>query len=221
VLVSLNLPAGTTIAALSREAMLDGAALRRRLARHDDGVYVLSQQGRLDDLDRGLVDRLPQLLAGLRQSFDVVVIDGVTEFSDHALCALDAADEVVLVVTQDVAAVRRAARVVEYGRMLGYPPGKLRLVVNRYERRRKITVNEIQRALSLDLLATVGNHYKTAQRAQDAGAPVAAVKRRSKLAREMNRLGERLGAAAPDPAAMMAAPRIGRGGIFGWLFGRG
>src|SRR5262249_51177114 len=107
VFVALDLDAPTSLASLSREGKsLGGAALRRRLVRHDSGVYVLAQTGRLDDIDEGLAERIPGLLTALAEHFDHVVVDGVRDFGDHALAALDVADKVAMVVTQDVQAVR-------------------------------------------------------------------------------------------------------------------
>ncbi len=71
VFVALDLQPETSIAALAREAStIDGAALRRRLARHDVGFYALTQTGRIDDIDEHLVERMPALLSTLTSEFD-------------------------------------------------------------------------------------------------------------------------------------------------------
>src|SRR3990172_9563219 len=77
VFVALDLQPETSLAALAREAStIDGAALRRRLARHDAGFYALTQVGRIDDIDEHLVERMPALLAALTAEFDYVLVDG-------------------------------------------------------------------------------------------------------------------------------------------------
>jgi MinD-like ATPase involved in chromosome partitioning or flagellar assembly len=153
VLAALDLPTKASIAGLAREvASLDENGLKRRLARHASGFYALAQTGRLEEVDDLLTDQLPELLALLKRHFDHVIVDGVRDFDDCALAALDVADHIALVVTQDVAAVRRAARIAGLCRQLKYPERKLRLVVNR---ERKSRLPEIERALGLPVRATV------------------------------------------------------------------
>ena len=136
VFVALDMEPVTSIAALAREAStIDDAALKRRLARHDSGIYALTQTGRIDDIDPRMVERIPALLSRLVDQFDYVIVDGVRDFGDYALAVLDMADQVGLVLAQDVASVRRAARVITLFRDLGYSDDKLRVIVNRRVRR--------------------------------------------------------------------------------------
>jgi pilus assembly protein CpaE len=171
VFVALDLEPNTSIAALAREVeALDAAALRRRLVRHDSGVYALSQTGRLDDVDPELVERLPALLGVLLLHFDHVVVDGVRDFGDAALPVLDMADRIALVLTQDVQATRRAARVTQLFRKLGYPESKIQLVLNRHSGKAPVEESEIERVLSMPVAATVRNDYARLRQALDEGA---------------------------------------------------
>jgi pilus assembly protein CpaE len=171
VFVALDLEPNTSIAGLAREMdALDAAALRRRLVRHDSGVYALSQTGRLDDVDPELVERLPALLTFLLGHFDYVVADGVRDFGDCALPVLDMADRIALVLTQDVQAIRRAARVTQLFRKLGYPEQKVQMVVNRHSSKAPVEESEIERVLSMPIVATVRNDYARLRQSLDEGA---------------------------------------------------
>jgi Flp pilus assembly CpaE family ATPase len=213
VFVSLDLDSKITLAHMAREApLMDAAALRRRLPRHESGVYALSQAGRVDDIDPGLVDQVPTLLHKLACHFDVVLIDGVRDFGDFALAALDAADEIALVFTQDVPSVRRAGRIIQVCRKLGYPDRKLRLVLNRFTGDSKVNEDEIERALSLPVLARVANDYRATRRAQDDGVLLTDVAGRTKITRDMRHLAEAL----LDEAE---APVRKKGGLFSRFLG--
>jgi len=171
VFVALDLDAPTSLAALSREVKsLDGAGLRRRLVRHESGIYALSQTGRLDDIDEGLAERIPGLLGALAEHFDYVIVDGVRDFGDHALAALDIADKIAMVVTQDVQAVRRASRVAQLFRRLGYPDRKIHVVLNRHHGKATVDEKEIERVLALPVSATVRNDYPRLRKALDEGS---------------------------------------------------
>ena len=189
VFVALDLQPETSIAALAREAStIDGAALLRRLARHDLGFYAVTQAGRIDDIDEQLVERMPALLAALTDHFDYVIVDGVRDFGDYALSVLDMADSVALVVTQDVAAVRRAGRVVTLFRQLGYGADKLRLVLNRRTRKSPVSEDEIERALQMPIAASVRNDYKRMRAAFDDGALVGDIARTSGVVKDIDEL---------------------------------
>jgi pilus assembly protein CpaE len=210
VFVALDLEPSTSLAALAREAgTIDGPALRRRLVRHDSGLYALGQTGRIDDVDPQLAERMPALVATLVDHFDVVIVDGVRDFGDHALAALDMADRVALVVTQDVAAVRRAARAMALFRKLGYSERKLELVVNRHAAKAAIADEEIERALGLRVGARVKNDYARASRAMNDGALLHDVARGAPVVHDLDALAVRLaGAVATTPTAT-TAPRAG------------
>ena len=189
VFVALDLEPNTSIASLAREMdVLDAAALRRRLIRHDSGVFALSQTGRLDDVDPELVERLPALLAVLLVHFDHVVVDGVRDFGDAALPVLDMADRIALVLTQDVQATRRAARVTQLFRKLGYPESKIQLVLNRHSGRAPVEESEIERVLSMPVAATVRNDYPRLRQALDEGALLHDIARTAPVTRDVEAL---------------------------------
>lgn len=218
VFVALDLQPETSLSALAREAStIDASALKRRLARHDSGIYALTQTGHPGDVDPQLAERLPALMSTLTDHFDYVIIDGVRDFGDYALAALDMADQVALVLAQDVASVRRAARAVTLFRRLGYNDAKLRIVLNRATRRARVGEPEVVRALGLPVAARVRNDFKRAASALDDGALIVDIARGTGLADDVGALAATLRAGA-DPNAVVA-PRA-RTGLFGKLFGR-
>lgn len=220
VFVALDLDAPTSLASLSREVKsLDGAALRRRLVRHDSGVYVLAQTGRLDDIDEGLAERIPGLLSALADHFDYVVVDGVRDFGDHALAALDVADKVAMVVTQDVQAVRRASRVAQLFRRLGYPDRKIHVILNRHSPRATVDEKEIERVLTLPVSATIRNDYPRLRKALDEGSLLHDTARGSGVHRDVELVARAL-LADPKPREAVKDEPTGFFATWARLFGR-
>jgi Flp pilus assembly CpaE family ATPase len=214
---ALNIDHPTSIAALAREAKsIDAAALKRRLARHDSGVYALTQTARLDDIDPQLAEKLPEVFKLLLQHFEYVIVDGVRDFGDFSLAALDAADRVALVVTQDVAAVRRAARVTQIFRQLGYPERKVQLVVNRQSDKALVPESEIERVCQLPITATVRNDYARTRQAMDEGSLLTDVARNAPVTRDVETMATSI-FADRVPAQNR---RDDKPGFFARLFGR-
>ena len=206
VCTALDLESQTSLMAVAREAQtLDAVSLRRRLAQHGSGICALSQAGHLDDLDpHQLAARLPSLLDTLRANFDHVVVDGVRDFGDLSLAAIEAATRILLVVTQDVASVRRAARVLSLLGSLGIDDSKVSIVLNRAVRRAAVDEAAIERALAKAIAARVREDGRVAD-SLDNGALLVDVARSRPI------VGDIAGLAAlcrpADPTASVRAPR--------------
>ena len=111
VLCALNIePRATFVDILDEIDRLEPAALRRRLAAHPSGIYVLSQASNFMQLEGLQPERIETLLNVLARHFEAVIVDGVRDFGDLALPALDCASQILMVLTADVPAVRAARR---------------------------------------------------------------------------------------------------------------
>jgi len=149
-LAMLDLEPQCPMSRLAREMeTFDWEMLETMLARHGSGAHVVSQVGCLEELAELTPVRVPLLLQRLRQRFDFVIVDGLRDFSDHALAVLDVAERIVLVVSQDVPSVRGAARRLHIFRRLGYPPSKIQVVVNRYSKDHPVSLRAISECLGV------------------------------------------------------------------------
>ncbi len=224
VFMALDLQPTTSIAALAREAStIDAAALRRRLARHNSGIFALSQTGHVDDIDDHVGERLPALLSALADHFDYVLVDGIRDFGDYSLSVLDMADDIAMVLTQDVASVRRAARAIRLFRRLGYGDAKLKLVLNRATRRTKVDEGEVQRALGLPVAARVRNDFKRMHAALNEGALICDVAPSSAVSKDFLNLAKVLGGADARVGALMNTSPVQKSGgsLFDFLRRKG
>ena len=184
---------------------LDRDLLDSSVPRHASGVWVLSQCEKVEDGDRLEPGVLAGMLRFLRPLYDHVVVDGVRDFGDVSLAALDLADRILLVTTQEVPAVRSAQRCAEIFRKLGYDRKPVKLVVNRYQRSSPITRQVIEETVGMPIAATVGNDFHAVTRAVNAGELVCEAAPRSQVATDLEALASLV---APD--APGARPRPAR-----------
>ncbi|HSB20846.1 MAG TPA: P-loop NTPase [Anaeromyxobacteraceae bacterium] len=164
---------------------LDRDLLESSLPRHRAGFHVLAQSNKIEDAEAVDAPALGRLLDFLRRHFRHVVVDGVRGFGDLPLAALDASHRVLLVVTQEIPAVRNARRCVELFRRLGYGSDRVRLVVNRHQRKSRIPDDLLAQTAGLEIAARVGNDYPLVDRSIHAGELVADGAGRSSLARDL------------------------------------
>lgn len=182
VLVFLDLTASYSWTDLLRNLhRLDDELVHRSLTAHASGLRIVAHGGDLEEADVVDATAVTTTITFLRQHYDFVIVDGLRDFSEPALAALDAADRIALTMTQDVPALKNANRCLGVFRRLGYRPDKLKLIVNRYHKREKLDLDTIGDALGTTVDATIANDYQAVVRAINEGvlleksAPHAAV----------------------------------------------
>jgi len=167
---------------------LDRDLLDASVPRHRSGVRVLAQSNTIEDTRTLEPSTLERLIEFLRDHYDRLVVDGLHGFDEPSLAALDASQTILLVVTQEIPAVRNARRCVDLFRRLGYGDDRVRMVVNRHQRRARIPDSLLAETAGMRISGRVGNDYRLVDRAIHAGALVADQAARSALARDFRRL---------------------------------
>lgn len=171
VLTFLDLPVRYTWAELlANLTRLDDELVHRSLTTHATGLQVVAQGGEPEDADVIDPGAVAQTIAFLRQHYDCVIVDGLRDFRETSLAALDAADRVLVTLTQDVPALKNASRCLAVFRRLGYRADKLKLVINRYHKRTRLDLDTIAEALGGPIDATIANDFPTVMRSIDEGA---------------------------------------------------
>jgi pilus assembly protein CpaE len=152
------------------------------------------------------------LLGFLRKHYDRVVVDGVRGFDELSLAILDASQKVLMVLTQDVPAVRNTKRCLDLFRRLGYGDTKVQLVLNRYQKDSKITPEVIADTVGLPVTHTLSNDFASAIESINRGLLLYDVAPRSRLTKDIEAL-------AP---LLAGAPLIGqrRSGFFSKLLSK-
>lgn len=179
---------------------LDRSLLDASVPRHATGVHVLAQSHRIEDAAHVDARAVASVLEFLRRHYDAIVVDGLRTFDDLALAALDAAGSVLLVVTQEVPAVRNARRCVELFRHLGHER-LLRLVVNRYQKTAEISAEVVADTVGLPIAATIANDYPAVVKAVNKGVLLAQHAPRAQVTRDLEGLASVLGHAGPEEHA--------------------
>lgn len=176
----------------SNDRRLDCELLDSSVPRHASGVWVLSQSDKVVDAERLGPEGVVRVLRFLRHHYDHIVLDGLRGFDDVALASLDLADRIVLLVTQEVPAVRSAQRRAALLRQLGYDASRIVVAVNRYHKRSHITREVIEETLQLPVSATIENDFQTLTHAINRGVLAWEEARRAPICRDFDALADRL-----------------------------
>jgi len=227
VLVDLNLQAGDLSLFLGLEPQFSIADLVENRARIDDSLlksYVVPHTPNLSLLaaprEADLADDIEpehvfEVLELLRERYDYVVIDPQHTFDSITLSALDQADEVVLVLTLDIPAIRSTQRALALFDRLGYPRHKIRIVVNRWSKQIDLDLRQVERFLGERVTGYIQSDYNTAVNSINLGEPLVKSDPTSRIAAEIRHI-----AASITGSAVESEIKEPRKGLWGAIFGR-
>lgn len=227
VLVDLNLQAGDLPLFLGVEAKYSIADLVENRARMDDSLlssYVTPYSSNLqllaapreaDSADDIEPQHVFEALERLRERYDYVVLDPQHTFDAITLAALDQADDIVLVLTLDIPAIRSAQRSLEIFDRLGYPRKKVRIIVNRWSKQIDLDLRHVEKFLGEPVVGFVPSDYQAVVNSINLGQPLVLSDTTSKIAAEIKRIaGTFLGDGMP---IVEAQPQ--RRGLLSSIFG--
>ena len=166
----------------TRSERVDQELLNSVLAPVKGGLWLLasSDDPDVDDLlDANVTSAIMQQL---RSGFHMTIVDCDRQLNDRTLAVLDAAERVLLVTQLNVSALRATQRSLSIFRRLGYPEGKLSVVVNRFQSGELISVSDATEVLKAEVFFKLPNDYKVMAEAASRGVPVAEVDASSRIA---------------------------------------
>jgi pilus assembly protein CpaE len=204
VLVDLNLQAGdlplflgldprySIAEAVENRERLDDSLISSFVAPYSTTLSLLAAPKQADSADEIEPEHVFQVLQRLRESFDYVVLDPQHTFDAITLAALDQSDEIVLVLTLDIPAIRSTQRALEIFDRLGYPRKKIRIVVNRFSKQIDLDLRQVEKFLGEPVIGFVPSDYQTTVNSINLGTPLVKSDPNSKIAYELRSIAEKI-----------------------------
>ena len=203
VIVDLNLQMGDlglmfdlrptySIADAIGSGSLDVSQLKGLMTEHESGVFLLSAPDdpiRAELITPGL---LLEIFSLLKSMFETIVVDAGHHFDTRVLEVLNLADCVLVLSVLDVPTVRNVRRSLALFGQLGYTPDKVKLVVNRQQKKTKVTIDDLEKTAETEVFWQIPNDYKTLIEAIDTGVPALIQSKRSKMSISIEDLTQEL-----------------------------
>lgn len=219
VLLNLN-PKNQTIADLAREmAGGDLETLESTLIDHSTGVRVLMAPPSPEMAELVSPDHVSKIVAALRMTHDLVVIDCSPLLQDVTLAFLDQSDVVLTVLTLEITNIKNIRQFLALVEQLGYPEGKVQLLLNRADSGYGIRLNDVESSIGRKISHSVVSDGRTVVYALNRGVPFVVGARQTRVSEDVVRLaravvgGEQI-QAGQVPAR--AAAKAKNGGLFQW-----
>jgi pilus assembly protein CpaE len=197
---------------LANMSRLDRDLLDSSMTKHSSGVNVLAQSGKMEEGEHIKGPDITNLLQFLRKYYDKVIIDGVRGFDEISLAALDGSQHLLMILTQDVPAVRNGQRCLELFNRLGYDQNKVKLILNRYQKSSKITLEVIADTLKVPVAHSISNDFVSVIDAINRGVLLTEAAPRAKLTQDIDEM--------VPLVASERKERLRRPSFLGGLFGK-
>jgi pilus assembly protein CpaE len=157
VAIFLNEQGKNTILDLApRSDELDAEVVEGVMIKHaSSGLRVLASPSRPEHADHISSEQFTKLLKYLRQVYPYVVVDTAHMLNDITLAALDVCDLLLLVVTQDIPAVKNVRLFLDLMNTIGVPRERVCFVMNKYDKRISITPEKVGENLKQPIVSVI------------------------------------------------------------------
>jgi len=169
---------------------LDESLIASFVTPYSSKLSLLAAPKQADSADEIEPEHVFEVLQRLRESYEYVVIDPQHTFDAITLAALDQSDEIVLVLTLDIPAIRSTQRALEIFDRLGYPRKKIRIIVNRWSKQIDLDLRQVEKFLGEPVIGFVPSDYQEAVGSINLGTPLVLSDSSSKIAQEIRRISE-------------------------------
>jgi pilus assembly protein CpaE len=167
---------------------LDDQLIKSFVTPYSSNLSLLAAPKEADSADEIKPEHVFAVLNKLRESYDYVVLDPQHTFDSITLAALDQSDEILLVLTLDIPAIRSTQRALEIFDRLGYPRKKVRIVVNRWSKQIDLDLQQVEKFLGEPVIGYVPSDYQIAVNSINLGQPLVHSDGSSKIALEIKRI---------------------------------
>jgi pilus assembly protein CpaE len=151
---------------------LDADLLRGFVLEHSSGLHVLDSPESIGAVPQASEDAIEHTLAFLADNYEFVIVDCPPRLGDETCAAVRQSDQVGIVITPELPAIRNAVRAIEYLTGLHYPEDRIDIVLNRHSKRSALREEEIEAALHRKITAKIPNEYNQIVRAINEGTPI-------------------------------------------------
>ena len=151
---------------------LDQTLLSSFVSHHPTGLDILPSPSVLNGVPDISLDAVERALHFLAEVYEFVIIDSPRGIGDLNLVTIDCCDQLYLIATPDVPALRDLSRFIDRLLQCSVSPAKLRVVINRFSSQGAVSLEQIENAIRQPISITMPNHSTALIRAMNTGTPI-------------------------------------------------
>jgi pilus assembly protein CpaE len=171
---------------------LDDALLASYMTPHSKNLSLLAAPIKAESAEDIQPKHIYEIMELLRHRYDNILIDTPHSFDPVTISALDHADQILVVLTLEIHAIRSTRRALEIFDRLGYPRKKIRLAVNRWSKNIELDQKQVEDFLGERVVGFIQSDYKAAVNSINLGQPLVTSAPNSKVTTDLQSLANKL-----------------------------
>jgi pilus assembly protein CpaE len=171
-------------------------------------VEVLLAPPRIEMAEMVLVRDLEKTISLMRRIYDLVMVDTGVGLDELTLALLDQADTILEIVTYDATTIRNTIAMAETFQKIGYPPSKVRYLVNRADAAAGINPADLRTALGREPEYKIRSEGQVVGPASNQGAPYVTAEPGANVSRDTIEVARALFGVAAAPAGARGRPAL-------------
>jgi pilus assembly protein CpaE len=193
---------------------LDAALLQSLVLHHSSGLDILPAPNDFETARHIASGALSHIFNFLRGYYDFILVDTPAGLNEYTVKLAVLSDYLYIVTVAEVSALRNAGRIVDYIAQEEVPEEKVRIVLNRFEKRAPIPESQIERLIQRKIFWAVPNQYHQALKTITNGDSLANLAR-SELIRNLKGLADQVAGPKTQPDAKGLKKKRGLLSLFG------
>ncbi|MEJ2115426.1 MAG: AAA family ATPase [Gammaproteobacteria bacterium] len=182
------------IEAVANIDQLDSTALKAHMTKHESGLHLLASKN--DQLSSNWTiseNSLIRLLEIASNTYTHLLVDLPRQIDPLTTTVLERADQILVVIQQDIASLRDAKQLIRIiTSVMGVPKGNLQIFINRHNPKSAITEADIKEALNIKSVSIIPNDFKRAVEATNTGVPLYVNERNAAITKSLINLVDKI-----------------------------
>jgi pilus assembly protein CpaE len=171
-------------------------------------VDILLAPPRIEMAEMVLIRDLEKTISLMRRLYDLVIVDTGVGLDELTLALLDQADTILEIVTYDATTIRNTIAMAETFQKIGYPPSKVRYLVNRADAAAGIDPADLRTALGREPEYRIRSEGQVVGPASNQGAPYVIAEPGANVSRDTIEVARALFGIAAAPAGARGRPAL-------------
>jgi pilus assembly protein CpaE len=171
-------------------------------------VDILLAPPRIEMAEMVLIRDLEKTISLMRRLYDLVIVDTGVGLDELTLALLDQADTILEIVTYDATTIRNTIAMAETFQKIGYPPSKVRYLVNRADASAGIDPADLRTALGREPEYRIRSEGAVVGPASNQGAPYVTAEPSANVSRDTIEVARALFGIAAASAGARGRPAL-------------
>jgi pilus assembly protein CpaE len=171
-------------------------------------VDILLAPPRIEMAEMVLIRDIEKTISLMRRLYDLVIVDTGVGLDELTLALLDQADTILEIVTYDATTIRNTIAMAETFQKIGYPPSKVRYLVNRADAAAGIDPADLRTALGREPEYRIRSEGQVVGPASNQGAPYVTAEPSANVSRDTIEVARALFGVAAAPAGARGRPAL-------------